>query len=297
MRSKLEPLLPKPPWLKVKLQLNDNFVAVDSLLKKKKLSTVCREARCPNIFECWGNGTATFLIMGDICTRFCTFCAVEKGKPGELDEKEPFLVAEAVKELKLKHVVITSVNRDDLPLGGASHFAATIKTIRKLTPYCTIEVLIPDFQGNLDALKIVLEASPSILSHNMETANRLYKRVRPFANYDSSLRLLKIAAQNNFNAQTKMRTKSGIMVGLGETKEEIIELFNHLRDVNCDILTIGQYLRPTIAHHVPVEKYYTPEEFLELKGIASSQGFLYVESGPLVRSSYHAHKHVLPQLM
>lgn len=290
MRSKLEPPLPKPPWLRIDLKLNDKFASVNSLVKNQKLHTVCQEARCPNMFECWANGTATFLLMGEVCTRHCTFCAIKKGAPPPLDNEEPYRIAKAVQNLKLKHAVITSVNRDDLPDGGASHFAATVQAIRELNPKCTVEVLIPDFQGNNEAFKTVIEASPEILNHNMETVTRLYRRVRPNANYNTSLELLKqaSAAKKQFN----IKTKSGFMIGVGETKEEIFILMDDLRKSDCDILTIGQYLRPTINNHLPVEKYYTPEEFKELKQIALNKGFKHVESAPLIRSSYHAHKQI-----
>lgn len=290
MRSKLEPPLPKPPWLRIDLKLNNEFIHVNSLVKKQKLHTVCQEARCPNMFECWANGTATFLLMGEICTRHCTFCAIKKGAPPPLDNEEPYRVAKAVQNLQLKHAVVTSVNRDDLPLGGANHFAKTIQAIRELNPNCAIEVLIPDFQGNREALEIVIKASPEILNHNMETVERLYRRVRPNANYNTSLELLKEASAAK--KQSHINTKSGFMVGVGETKEEIFVLMDDLRKSDCDILTIGQYLRPTINSHLPVEKYYTPEEFKELKQIALNKGFKYVESAPLARSSYHAHKHI-----
>lgn len=291
MRSKLELPLPKPPWLRIDLKVNREFSHVDSLVKKQKLHTVCREARCPNMFECWAEGTATFLLMGEICTRHCTFCAVKKGTPPPLDPAEPNHIAEAVRTLNLRHSVITSVNRDDLPDGGAAHFAATIHAVKKLNSSCTIEVLIPDFLGNWDALETVLAAKPEILNHNMETVKHLYKRVRPNANYERSLELIARAAKAK--GHYKVQTKSGFMVGLGETKEDILLLLNDLRTSCCDIVTIGQYLRPSINNHLPVEKYYTPDEFVELKTEGMAKGFKYVESAPLVRSSYHAHKQVL----
>lgn len=291
MRSKLEPPLPKPPWLRIDLKLNDKFASVNSLVKNQKLHTVCQEARCPNIFECWANGTATFLLMGEVCTRHCTFCAIKKGAPPPLDNEEPYRIAKAVQNLKLKHAVITSVNRDDLPDGGASHFAATVQAIRELNPKCTVEILIPDFQGDRDALSTIIKTSPDILNHNMETVTRLYRRVRPNADYKRSLELLLRAAKEK-TQHHNIRIKSGFMVGLGETKEEILALMDDLRTSNCDIVTIGQYLRPTIDYHLPVERYYTPEEFDELKQEGLVKGFQYVESAPLIRSSYHAHKQI-----
>lgn len=288
MRTKLDPPLLKPPWLRIDLRLNEDLVRLERLMEEKKLHTVCREARCPNLFECWAHGTATFMLMGETCTRRCTFCAVGKGIPGPLDPGEPRRVAEAVRDLGLRHAVITSVNRDDLPDGGASHFAATVRAIRDLNPGCTVEVLIPDFQGNREALETVLAARPEILNHNMETVERLYRRVRPNADYHQSLELLARAARAK--RDYPVRTKSGIMVGLGETVGEVLSLMDDLRKADCDLMTIGQYLRPTIQQHLPVEQYYTPEEFDLFGREGLARGFLHVESGPLVRSSYHAHE-------
>jgi lipoic acid synthetase len=257
------------------------------LIEGLNLHTVCQEARCPNIFECWTDKTATFMLGGDICTRHCGFCAVGKGTPGELDAEEPRHVAEAVKHLGLAHTVITSVNRDDLPDGGAAHWAATIREVRALNPGCKIEVLIPDFNGDEAALNTVLDAEPDVLNHNMETIARLYRRVRPDANYRQSLQLLERAARRRDTEQKGMLTKSGIMVGLGETFDEVLELMKDLREVSCDIMTIGQYLQP-YERRLPVERYVTPEEFARWREAGMKMGFRHVESSPLTRSSYHA---------
>ncbi len=258
------------------------------MINDLSLHTVCQEARCPNIFECWGEGTATFMILGDICTRHCGFCAVGKGKPAMLDPDEPRHVGEAVKRLGVRHAVVTSVNRDELEDGGSRHFAETIRWIKRLNPGCRVEVLIPDFCGNEAALNTVLEARPDVLNHNTETVPRLYKRVRPDALYRQSLELLSRADRRK--PQYPLLTKSGLMAGLGETADELIETFRDIRDTGCDILTLGQYLAPT-PKHIPIEKYYTPEEFAHLKQEALALGFRYVEAGPLVRSSYHAGRH------
>jgi lipoic acid synthetase len=258
------------------------------MISDLSLHTVCQEARCPNIFECWGEGTATFMILGDICTRHCGFCAVGKGKPVALDPAEPRHVGEAVSRLGVRHAVVTSVNRDELPDGGSRHFAETIQWIRRLNPGCRVEVLIPDCCGNEDALNTVLEARPDVLNHNTETVPRLYKRVRPDAKYAQSLELLRRASRRK--SEYPLLTKSGLMAGLGETVDELIETFSDIRDTGCDILTVGQYLAPT-PKHIPIEKYYTPEEFDYLKQQALGLGFRYVEAGPLVRSSYHAGRH------
>jgi lipoic acid synthetase len=280
----------RPQWLKVRLRLDGNFERVSSLINDLSLHTVCQEARCPNIFECWGEGTATFMILGDVCTRHCGFCAVTKGRPRTLDAEEPRHVAEAVRKLGLKHAVITSVNRDDLQDGGASHFAETIRWVRRLNPDCRVEVLIPDFCGNWDALDIVLSARPDVLNHNTETVPRLYKKVRPNARYHEwTLELLRRAS--TYKSTWSLLTKSGLMVGLGETLDELLETFRDIRDTGCEILTIGQYLAPT-PKHIPIEKYYTPAEFSHLRREALAMGFRYVEAGPLVRSSYHAGRHV-----
>ena len=282
---------PKPDWLKVRLTMGDDFMAVRRMINGLNLHTVCEEAKCPNIYECWTNRTATFMIAGDVCTRRCGFCAVSKGEPKPLDPGEPLHVAEAVRKLDLRHAVITAVNRDDRSDGGASHFAETIREVRRLNPQCKVEVLIPDFEGNSDALETVLDARPEVLNHNTETVPRLYHRVRPYARYrEWTLELLENAAKRRDSESNGMLTKSGLMVGLGESMDEIIATMKDLREVDCDILTLGQYLQPAVKR-LPVERFYTPEEFAELKIIGLEMGFRYVESGPLVRSSYHAHEH------
>ena len=281
---------PKPSWIRVRLPSGEAFQRLKDLMRSKSLHTVCEEARCPNMAECWGCGTATFLILGDICTRDCRFCAVKTGNPGlnflNLKE-EPGQVADAVAAMELRHAVITSVTRDDLEDGGASIFAETIRKIHERTPGCTVEVLIPDFKGNLDSLKAVVKARPDILGHNVETVPRLYPLARPQAAYGRSLRVLEAVKEIDLN----ILTKSGVMVGLGETREEILDVLKDLRSVGCDIFTIGQYLSPT-QHHLPVVRYYTPEEFESLKEAGIRAGFRWVESGPLVRSSYHAEAQV-----
>lgn len=279
---------PRPRWLKVRIRASETYNRVNNLIGDLSLHTVCQEARCPNIFECWAEGTATFMILGDVCTRHCGFCAVTKGKPIALDPEEPRHVGEAVRRLGIRHAVVTSVNRDELPDGGAAHFAATIRWIRQLNPGCRVEVLIPDFCGNEQALNVVLEAQPDVLNHNTETVRRLYRRVRPDAMYDQSLQLL--ARAHARKADWAFLTKSGLMVGLGETVEELLEAFSDIREAGCDILTVGQYLSPT-ARHIPIERYYTPEEFDYLRSEGLALGFQFVEAGPLVRSSYHAGRH------
>ncbi|MEW6207643.1 MAG: lipoyl synthase [Acidobacteriota bacterium] len=279
---------PRPEWLKVRIRADESFERVQTMINDLSLHTVCQEARCPNIFECWSEGTATFMILGDVCTRHCGFCAVTKGRPRMLDPDEPRHVGEAVKRLGARHAVVTSVNRDELPDGGAQHFAETIHWIRHLNPGCRVEVLIPDFCGDQQALNTVLEARPDVLNHNTETVPRLYKRVRPDARYEQSLELLRRAHASK--TQWPLLTKSGLMAGLGETVEELIATFRDLSETGCDILTVGQYLAPT-PRHIPIEKYYTPAEFELLKKEALHMGFRYVESGPLVRSSYHAGRH------
>jgi len=279
--------LPKPDWLRVRVGDPTNQNHVLKLIQGLNLHTVCQEARCPNIFECWNDRTATFMLGGDTCTRHCGFCAVGKGVPGALDVEEPRHVAEAVKHLNLAHAVITSVNRDDLPDGGAMHWAETIREIRKLIPECKIEVLIPDFNGDEAALNTVLDARPDVLNHNTETIARLYKRVRPDAKYQQTLTLIERTAARRDREQSGMLTKSGIMVGLGEEFAEVVALMKDLRSVNCDIMTIGQYLQPA-QRRLPVERYVTPEEFAEWKRIGMEMGFRHVESSPLTRSSYHA---------
>jgi len=279
--------LPKPDWLRIRLGDPANQNHVLKLIEGLDLHTVCQEAKCPNIFECWSDRTATFMLAGDICTRHCGFCAVGKGKPGELDSEEPRHVAEAVHHLNLAHTVITSVNRDDLPDGGAAHWAETIRQVRALNPTCRIEVLIPDFNGDEAALAAVLDAEPDVLNHNTETIARLYRRVRPDANYGQTLTLLHRAALRRDTEKRGMLTKSGIMVGLGEEFDEVVELMKDLRAVACDIMTIGQYLQP-YERRLPVERYITPEEFTRWRDIGMEMGFRHVESSPLTRSSYHA---------
>ena len=273
-----------PSWIKARMPSGANYAELKKLMRDLQLHTVCEEARCPNIGECWNSRTATFMILGDVCTRRCMFCAVKKGDPnGIVDTDEPRRLGQAVGYLKLKHIVITSVNRDDLTDGGASVFAECIAEARKYRPGCTIEVLIPDLEGNWDALKIIVQAHPEVLNHNTETVPRLYRRVRPYANYQQTLTLLHITKQ----LDTQMLTKSGIMVGLGETVTEILETMQDIHNTGCDILTIGQYLSPS-PRHLPIQRYYTPEEFDELREAGIEMGFRHVESGPLVRSSYHA---------
>ena len=279
----------KPEWLKIRLHTDGSFSEVRSMVRDLKLHTVCQEARCPNIFECFSNCTATFMILGDNCTRRCGFCAVGKGAMLAPDPGEPRHVAEAVRSMGLRHAVVTSVNRDDLPDQGAGQFAVTIDEIRALNPGARVEVLIPDFQGSDRCLDTVLAARPDILNHNMETVPRLYRRVRAGADYRQSLRLLARAAARKQDATPAMMTKSGVMVGLGETIDELLGVMDDLRASQVDIMTIGQYLRPSMQH-LPVERFYTPAEFARLKDHGRSRGFLHVESGPLVRSSYHAHE-------
>ncbi|VUZ86118.1 radical SAM protein [Candidatus Methylomirabilis lanthanidiphila] len=274
---------PKPPWLKVKAPGSPNYLRLKRLVRERQLHTICEEALCPNIGECWQQLTATFLILGEICTRNCGFCAATHGRPTELDMAEPDRVATAICELGLAHAVITSVNRDDLADGGAQIFAAVIRQIRERSPDCSIEVLVPDFRGSEVALRTVVDAAPTILSHNMETIPRLYQEVRLGSDYERSIELLATARR----IAPEIITKSGIIVGFGEVWPELLRTMADLREADCDILTLGQYLRPSQAH-VPIRKYYTPEEFRELKVIGEEMGFKYVESGPLVRSSYHA---------
>ncbi|MFZ3211462.1 MAG: lipoyl synthase [Terriglobales bacterium] len=277
--------VPKPEWLKAPAPLGENYRNLKTLARRLGLHTVCESAQCPNIGECWNHRTATFMLLGDVCTRRCGFCAVPKGRPGPIDRDEPRRVAEAVATLGLKHAVVTSVNRDDDNLGGARIFAETIREIRALTPDCSVEVLIPDFQGLDEALRIVLDARPDILNHNTETVPRLYPAVRSGARYQRSLRLL----ANVKKFAPEMLAKTGVMVGLGESMDELIEVFRDLAAQQVDILTVGQYLRPS-KDHLPIARFYTPEEFRTLKQEALAKGFRHVESGPLVRSSYHAHE-------
>lgn len=276
---------PKPAWLKARAPVGENYHELKKLARTLGLHTVCESAQCPNIGECWNHGTATFMLLGNLCTRRCGFCAVPKGKPGPLDWDEPRRVAEAVAALGLKHAVVTSVNRDDDNVGGARIFAETIREIRRQAPECQIEVLIPDFQGRDDCLQIVLDARPEVLNHNTETVPRLYRAVRSGARYERTLRLL----ENVKRFAPGMVSKTGVMVGIGETMDELLEVFRDLAQRKVDILTVGQYLRPS-KDHLPMTRYYTPEEFAFIKREALQMGFRHVESGPLVRSSYHAHE-------
>ncbi len=276
---------PKPDWLRAKAPVGDNFHNLKKLARGLGLHTVCESAQCPNIGECWNHKTATFMLLGDICTRRCGFCAVPKGRPEAIDWDEPRRVAEAVATLGLKHAVVTSVNRDDDNVGGAKIFAETIREIRELVPDCRVEVLIPDFQGLEEPLRIVLAAKPNVLNHNTESVPRLYRVVRSGARYQRTLELL----ANAKKWDPEMVTKSGVMVGLGETTDELIEVFHDLGSRGVDILTVGQYLRPS-KDHLPMARFYTPAEFVYLKKEALKFGFKHVESGPLVRSSYHAHE-------
>lgn len=271
----------KPEWLRVRIDNTKEYKEVHDLIEQNQLHTVCKSARCPNASDCWSRRTATFMILGDICTRSCRFCAVKTGRPQTLDEDEPYRVARAVKTLNLSYAVITSVNRDELPDGGAIIFARTIEEIRKIQPNCKIEVLIPDFKGDEKALDIVLEAAPDVLNHNVETVKRLYREIRPQAKYERSLKVLQYAKDKGFI------TKSGFMVGLGEEWNEIEELLSDLHAHQVDIVTIGQYLQPSL-NHAPVIRYYHPEDFHQMKKYGESIGIPHVEAGPLVRSSYHA---------
>jgi lipoic acid synthetase len=277
--------LPKPSWLRAKAPVGENFHQLKKLARGLGLHTVCESAQCPNIGECWNHRTATFMLLGDICTRRCGFCAVPKGRPQPLDWDEPRRVAEAVATLGLKHAVITSVNRDDDNIGGAKIFAETIRQVRDIAPDCRVEVLIPDFQGLDEALQIVLDARPNVLNHNTESVPRLYRPVRSGARYERTLRQF----ENAKKFSPGMVTKSGLMVGLGETMTELVDVFRDLAARKVDILTVGQYLRPS-RDHLPIARFYTPEEFAHLKEEALRLGFRHVESGPLVRSSYHAHE-------
>ena len=276
---------PKPSWLRARAPMGKNFHELKKLARGLDLHTVCESAQCPNIGECWNHKTATFMLLGNLCTRRCGFCAVPKGRPEPIDHDEPRRVAEAVARLGLKFAVVTSVNRDDDNIGGAEVFANTIREIRELSPGCKVEVLIPDFQGREDCLRIVLDAKPDILNHNTETVPRLYRVARSGARYERTLELL--ARAKKLDPQTA--TKSGLMAGLGETMDELLDVFRELAAQNVDILTIGQYLRPS-RDHLPVARMYTPEEFALMKREAMAMGFKHVESGPLVRSSYHAHE-------
>ena len=276
-----------PPWFKVTIRQGPDYQDIRRTMDTLGLHTICEEARCPNVWECWNNRTATFLILGDICTRRCHYCAVTTGRPLELDREEPLRVAQAVQALGLRHAVITSVNRDELEDGGAWIFAETIRHIRRLVPSCAVEVLIPDFEGNEAALAAVIAEKPDILNHNIETVRRLFPSIRPQGKYERSLTVLDRAKRMG------ARTKSGLIVGMGETNEEVLGVMRDLRAVGCDIMTIGQYLRPT-KQHLPVARYYHPDEFAAFKAEGHSLGFSHVESGPLVRSSYHAEQQVSP---
>jgi len=276
-------MLRHPEWLRVSIAGGENYVKVKTILRKAKLHTICEEAKCPNIAECFGNGTATFLILGDTCTRNCSYCNVKHGKPLPLNPLEPMEVAESVKTLGLKYAVITSVTRDDLPDGGASVFHETVMEIKRLNKGCGVEVLIPDFQGKKEFLKKIVDAKPDVINHNIEVVKELFPKIRPQGDYRRSLSVLKTVK----DMDSRAITKSGFMVGLGETDEQILNTLQDLRENNVDILTIGQYLQPS-REHVEVKKYYTPEEFNGFKEAALEMGFKYVESGPLVRSSYHA---------
>jgi lipoic acid synthetase len=276
---------PKPDWLKVRAPGSDNYLRIRGLMRELKLHTVCEEAHCPNIGECWHHGTATFMIMGDVCTRACGYCNVRHGAPAALDPHEADNLANAVATMALDYVVVTSVDRDDLPDFGAGAFADTIRAIKARRPECRVEVLIPDFQGRETPLRTVLDARPDVLNHNTETVPRLYRQARPGGKYDRALELLHRAR----TWAPDIPTKTGLMVGLGETFDEIVDVLRDLRRVDCRILTVGQYLRPSLAH-LAMSRYYTPDEFREIKRIALDLGFGHVESGPLVRSSYHAHE-------
>ena len=279
------PREPKPEWLKVRAPGSENYLRLKGIMKELKLNTVCEDAHCPNIGECWHHGTATFMILGDVCTRACAYCAVAHGKPSELDRAEPGRVAEAIARMRLQYAVITSVDRDDQADGGAGIFAETIRLTRARVPDCRIEVLIPDFRGLESSLRTVLDAGPDVLNHNVETVPRLYRKVRSGGKYERTLELL----DRSRRYRPAIATKTGVMVGMGEAHDELLALFDDLRAAGVSILTIGQYLRPS-SKHVKMVRYYHPDEFAELKREALARGFVHVESGPLVRSSYHAHE-------
>lgn len=287
-RHRAEPLPErKPSWLKVRAPGGENYVRLKGLMRELDLHTVCEEAHCPNVGECWQHGTATFMILGDVCTRNCGYCAVAHGRPPRYDVDEPNRVATAIAQMQLQHAVITSVDRDDLPDFGASIFAETIRQIHQRLPGCSVEVLVPDFQGNEEAIRTVLEAGPEIYNHNTETVPRLYKRARPGGRYERVMQIFRFAKQ----VAPHIPTKTGIILGLGETTEEVVAVMRDLRAVDVDILTLGQYLRPSDGH-LPLDRYYTPEEFRALREIGMGLGFRHVEAGPLVRSSYHAWEQV-----
>ncbi len=282
---------PRPEWLRITIRTDESFRSLRSMVSELKLNTVCQEARCPNIYECWNAGTATFMILGDTCTRYCGFCNVNSGKPRPgVDAEEPAHVAEAVARLALRHAVITSVDRDDLPDGGAGHFADVIGAIRGRIPACAVEVLTPDFKKKPGALDVVLDAAPAVFAHNVETVPRLYKSVRPGSSYEGSVRLLADAASRRERERSVLRVKTSIIAGLGETDGEILDVMRDLRGAGVDVVTIGQYLQPT-ARHLPVDRWVHPDAFRALKQAGEAMGFLHVESGPLVRSSYHAERH------
>ena len=283
--------LRRPDWLKVRLRTDGGFRQMRSMVSELELNTVCTEARCPNIYECWNAGTATFMILGDTCTRRCGFCNVISGRPSPgVDPDEPRHVAEAVARLNLRHIVITSVDRDDLEDGGAAHFAQVIRALKARNPQCAVEVLTPDFKGKQGALETVLEASPEVFAHNVETVPRLYRNARPGSKYEGSVDLLRRAAARRDNDGTEMRVKSSLMLGLGEEDEEVLDVLRDLREAGVDVVTLGQYLQPT-KQLMPVMRYVTPEQFDEFRRKGLEMGFLHVESGPLVRSSYHAERH------
>jgi lipoic acid synthetase len=287
-RKRYEPLPDrKPPWLKVRAPGGPNYLRLKQLMRDLRLHTVCEEAHCPNVGECWEHGTATFMILGDVCTRNCGYCAVAHGRPPTYDVEEPARVADAVAELRLRHAVITSVDRDDLPDFGAYIFAETIRQIRVRAPGCSVEVLVPDFQGSEQSIRTVLDAEPDIYNHNTETVPRLYKKARPGGRYERVLKIFRLAK----SLAPEIPTKSGIILGLGETMEEVLLVMRDLRSVDVDILTLGQYLRPS-ADHLPLDRYVRPEEFRYLYDVGMAMGFRHVESGPLVRSSYHAWEQV-----
>jgi lipoic acid synthetase len=283
----------RPEWLRIKLSTPPEYHQIKKLVSRLNLNTVCEDARCPNIYECWGqHGTATFMILGDICTRRCGFCAVTSGRPNPgVDEEEPAHVAEAVQVMGLKHAVITSVDRDDLPDGGAGHFARVIRAIHEANPGCAVEVLTPDFRGVEEALDIVLGAAPEVFSHNMETVPRMYRQARPGSRFERSLGLLAEACRRRDAGQYAGRIKTGIMVGIGERPEEVFQTLREIQQAGVEVITLGQYLQPT-QQHLPVDRFVTPEEFADYKRFALDIGFRFCESGPLVRSSYHAHEHV-----
>ena len=285
--AQLLPVLQRPEWLRVRFPTGPNYADLKTIMRERTLHTVCEEAHCPNIGECWEHGTATFMILGRVCTRACRFCAITTGLPVGVDADEPERVAGAVAELGLRHAVVTSVARDDRPDGGAAEFAQTLRAIQRRAPDCTTEVLIPDFQGSESALQTVMDARPDILNHNLETVRRLQRKVRARAFYERSLEVIERAKA----MYPKGQTKSGIMLGVGETREEVSDVLRDLRAVNCDIVTVGQYLRPS-EFHLPIARYVPPSEFAEIKAEGIALGFGHIESGPLVRSSYHAHEQV-----